>query len=85
MGPPTMVKVLSSGVGGGGGSHGKPTKEELLQMMERVDRDIAATEGQIAVLQKKQVMGYPGLHAGFLDIGGGTFEQFAHPPKGCPE
>ena len=34
---------------------GKPTKEELLQMMERVDRDIAATEGQIAALQKKQV------------------------------
>ncbi len=45
----------SSAVGGAGGTTGKPTKEELLQMMERVDRDIAATEAQIAVLQRKQV------------------------------
>ena len=33
----------------------RPTKEELLQMMERVDRDIAAMESQITALQKKQV------------------------------
>ena len=37
------------------GSPKRPSKEELLQMMERVDRDIAATESQIAALQKKQV------------------------------
>ena len=36
-------------------SPGKPTKDELLQMMERVDRDIAANEGQMAILQKKLV------------------------------
>lgn len=33
----------------------QPSKEQLLQKMEKVDRDIAATEGQIAALQKKQV------------------------------
>ena len=33
----------------------KPSKEELLLMMERVDRDISALETQIATLQKKQV------------------------------
>lgn len=34
----------------------KPSKEELLQMMEKVDRDISALELQIANLQKKQVL-----------------------------
>lgn len=52
-GSPTTLP--SPGLGGTRGLTGKPTKEELLQMMERVDRDIAATEAQIAVLQKKQV------------------------------
>ncbi len=33
----------------------KPSKEELLLMMERVDRDISALENQITSLQKKQV------------------------------
>ncbi len=33
----------------------KPSKEELLQMMEKVDRDISALENQIVSLQKKQV------------------------------
>lgn len=32
-----------------------PSKEELLLMMEKVDRDIAAAETQISALQKKQV------------------------------
>ena len=32
-----------------------PSKEELLMMMEKVDRDIAAAETQISALQKKQV------------------------------
>lgn len=32
-----------------------PSKEELLLMMEKVDRDIAATETQISALQKRQV------------------------------
>ena len=36
-----------------GSSSGQPTKEQLLQKMETVDRDIAATEGQIAALQKR--------------------------------
>ncbi|KAL5477634.1 hypothetical protein EMCRGX_G024455 [Ephydatia muelleri] len=38
----------------GQGASGKQTKEELLQMMDRVDRDIAATESQIAALLKKK-------------------------------
>ena len=33
----------------------RPSKEELLQMMEKVDRDIAAVETQISALQKKKV------------------------------
>lgn len=33
----------------------KPSKEELLQMMEKVDRDISALESQIVNLQKTQV------------------------------
>jgi hypothetical protein len=33
----------------------RPSKEELLQMMEKVDRDIAAVETQISTLQKKKV------------------------------
>ena len=36
-------------------SPGRPSKEEFLMMMERVDRDIAASEGQMASLQKKHV------------------------------
>ncbi len=32
-----------------------PSKEELLVMMEKVDRDIAAAETQISVLEKKRV------------------------------
>ena len=32
-----------------------PSKEELLQMMEKVDRDITAIEQQISVLEKRQV------------------------------
>ena len=32
-----------------------PSKEELLMMMDKVDRDIAAVETQISALQKKQV------------------------------
>ncbi len=32
-----------------------PSKEELLIMMDKVDRDIAAVETQISALQKKQV------------------------------
>ena len=36
-----------------------PNKEELLQMMEKVDRDIAATETQIVALQNKQVIMNP--------------------------
>lgn len=44
-------------------SPGRPSKEELLQMMERVDRDIAATEGQIAALQKKQVQKHIFVHS----------------------
>ena len=53
-------QVPGGGGGGGGGSGGAPskqTKEELLQMMDRVDRDIAATESQIAALLKKKVCG----------------------------
>ena len=34
---------------------GMPSKEELLIMMDKVDRDIAAVEMQISALQKKQV------------------------------
>lgn len=34
---------------------GMPSKEELLMMMDKVDRDIAAVEMQISALQKKQV------------------------------
>ena len=33
----------------------RPSKEELLQMMEKVDRDISTTEAQILTLQKKRV------------------------------
>ena len=36
-------------------SPGRPSKEELLMMMERVNRDIAASKGQMASLQKKHV------------------------------
>lgn len=32
-----------------------PSKEELLMMMEKVDRDIAAAETQISALEKKRV------------------------------
>ena len=38
-----------------GGSSGQPSKEQLLQKMDTVDRDIAATEDQISALQKRQV------------------------------
>ena len=38
-----------------GASSGQPSKEQLLQKMDTVDRDIAATEGQISALQKRQV------------------------------
>ena len=38
-----------------GSSSGQPSKEQLLQKMDTVDRDIAATEGQISALQKRQV------------------------------
>ena len=31
------------------------SKEELLQLMERVDREITSTEQQITVLEKRQV------------------------------
>lgn len=34
-----------------------PSKEELLMMMEKVDRDIAAAETQISALEKKRVCG----------------------------
>lgn len=42
---------------GGGmvGSSPMPSKEELLMMMEKVDRDIAAAESQISALEKKRV------------------------------
>lgn len=38
-----------------GGLSTQQSKEQLLQKMETVDRDISATEGQISTLQKKQV------------------------------
>ena len=44
--PPPPPAPLVSG-------SGLPTKEQLLQKMETVDRDIAATEGQIVALQKR--------------------------------
>lgn len=34
------------------------SKEELLQLMERVDRDITSIEQQISVLEKRQVSHY---------------------------
>ena len=37
------------------GVSGMPSKEELLIMMDKVDRDIMAVETQISALQKKQV------------------------------
>jgi len=36
----------------------KHSKDELLLMMERVDRDISALESQISSLEKKQVLYY---------------------------
>ena len=45
----------SSSAFGVGKSPPRPSKEELLQMMEKVDRDIAAMETQISTLQKKKV------------------------------
>ena len=41
--------------GGSPATLGMPSKEELLMMMDKVDRDIAAVETQISALQKKQV------------------------------
>ena len=41
--------------GGGIGGSPMPSKEELLMMMEKVDRDIAAAESQISALEKKRV------------------------------
>lgn len=38
-----------------GGLSSQQSKEQLLQKMETVDRDIAATEEQISTLQKRQV------------------------------
>ena len=35
-----------------------PSKEELLMMMEKVDRDIVAAETQISALEKKKVCTY---------------------------
>lgn len=42
----------------GAGGSPMPSKEELLMMMEKVDRDIAAAETQISVLEKKRVSFY---------------------------
>lgn len=59
--PPVKVegqrerKLSSSALGVSSKSPPRPSKEELLQMMEKVDRDIAAVETQISTLQKKKV------------------------------
>lgn len=66
--PPPCPAPPGDGEGGGGvvarcrkmtgsspGTSGMPSKEELLMMMDKVDRDIAAVETQISALQKKHV------------------------------
>lgn len=59
--PPTEnTQLLTPRKGGTVGSSPMPSKEELLMMMEKVDRDIAAAETQISALEKKQVCVYLG-------------------------
>ena len=52
---PPMKKQPSKTVLEGLGGSPMPSKEELLMMMEKVDRDIAAAETQISALEKKRV------------------------------
>ena len=61
--PPVKVegqreRKPSSSASGVSKSPPRPSKEELLQMMEKVDRDIAAVETQISTLQKKKVQNF---------------------------
>lgn len=60
--PPVKNQPSKTGLESLGGSP-MPSKEELLMMMEKVDRDIAAAETQISALEKKRVCLWVGAYS----------------------